>query len=298
MTDVRYHRTVRMGTPVGERSKSWGRRHCYCVGAALISAVLAATVAARPAIGQSQQTITQPDEPEANPARPTVSNPATLTPVGYLQFETGMLGATYSLEFSTRYEFNEVIKLAVTRRLEFVEASEPTIHYTVNGISANGVAEVFLGAQVVLLPGEGAKPTLSASYSRRIYDGGAPELDVGSPLNSSVLYASADVMGFHYDANAIFNEVLDGRVRRLQFGQTLSVSHPLGKGFGLSGEIWRFSQPFERGNAIGNLWAASYAARKTLVFDAGFEKGLTGTSTHWEAFAGLTYLLPHRLCKR
>jgi len=50
-----------------------------------------------------------------------------------------------------------------------------------------------------------------------------------------------------------------------------------------------------RGNAVGNLWAASYAARKTLVFDAGFNRGLTGTSTRWEAFAGFTYLLPHRL---
>ena len=227
-----------------------------------------------------------------------MSNPATLTPVGYLQFETGTHGATDSPEFSTRYEFNEVIKLAVTRRLEFIESSSPAVHYTVNGISANGIAEVFLGAQVVLLHGEGAKPTLSASYSRRVYDGGAPELDVGSPLNSLVLYASADVKGFHYDANAVFNEVLQGPVRRLQFGQTLSISHPLGKGFGLSGEIWRFSQPFLRGNAIGNLWAVSYAARKNLVFDAGFEKGLTGTSTHWEAFAGFTYLLPHRLWGR
>jgi hypothetical protein len=272
-----------------------------CVRIALTFAFLAAN-AARPAAGQSQQPAAQqdqpPDEPEANPARPTVSNPATLTPVGYLQFETGTLGATDSPEFSTRVEFNEVIKLAVSRRVEFIESSAPAVHNTVNGISANGIAEVFLGAQIVLLHGEGAKPTLSASYSRRVYDGGAPELDVGSPRNSTVFYASADVKGFHYDANAVFNEVLEGSVRRLQFGQTLSISHPLGKGFGLSGEIWRFTQPFLHGNAIGNLWAGTYAARKNLVFDAGFEKGLTGTSTHWEAFAGLTYLLPHRLWGR
>ena len=278
--------------------------HC-CLCVAPIFAFLAAFTA-RPASGQSQPSVAQsaarqdaqPDEPVANPARPTVSNPATLTPAGYLQFETGTMGATDSPEFSTRYEFNEVIKLAVTKRLEFIESSEPAVHSTRNGVSANGAAEVFLGAQFVLLPGEGAKPTLSASYSRRVYDGGAPELDFGSPLNSSIFYASADVKGFHYDANAVFNEVLEGPVRRLQFGQTLSISHPLGKGFALSGEIWRFSQPFLRSNAIGNLWAVSYAARKTLVFDAGFEKGLTGTSTHWEAFAGLTYLLPHRLCGR
>lgn len=49
-----------------------------------------------------------PDEPEANPGRPTVSTPATLTPVGYLQFETGFLGARDSPEFSSRYGFNEV----------------------------------------------------------------------------------------------------------------------------------------------------------------------------------------------
>jgi len=266
--------------------------------------MLATVLVAWPAIGQSspneeksgaQPVAQEEDEPEANPGRPTVSNPATLIPVGYLQFETGTLGATNSLEFSTRYEFNEVVKLAVSRRLEFIESSEPAVHYTVNGLAANGTAEVFLGAQVVLFPGEGSKPTLSASYFRRVYDGGAPELDIGSPLNSSVFYASADVKGFHYDANAVFNEVLEGPVRRLQFGQTLSISHPLGKGFGLSGEIWRFSQPFQRSNAIGNLWAVSYAARKNLVFDVGFDKGLTNTSTHWEAFAGLTYLLPHKL---
>ena len=264
----------------------------------LFGAVVARRVVAQDQPAEAHSESTEEGGPEANPARPTVSNPATLTTVGYLQFEMGTLGATTSSEFSTRYEFNEVIKLAVSRRLEFVESSEPAVHYTLNGVSANGVAEVFLGAQVVLLPGEGARPTLSASYSRRVYDGGAPELDVGSPLNSSVLYASADVKGFHYDANAVFNEVLEGQVRRAQFGQTLSISHPLGKGFALSGEIWRFTQPFLHRNAIGNLWAGSYAARKNLVFDAGFEKGLTRTSTHWEAFAGFTYLLPHRLWRR
>ena len=267
-----------------------------CVRLTVICAFLAALMLPASTAAQSIQS----DGPAANPGRPTVSNPATLAPVGYLQFETGTMGATTSSEFATRYEFNEVIKLAVSRRLEFIEASEPAVHYTANGATANGTAEVFVGAQVVLMPGEGAKPTLAASYSHRAYDGGAPELDVGSPRNSVVLYASADVIGFHYDANAIFNEVIDEGpgARRLQFGQTLSISHPIGKGFAVSGEIWRFTQPFLRGNAIGNLWALGYTARKNLVFDAGFDKGLTGTSTHWEAFAGFTYLLPKKLWGR
>jgi hypothetical protein len=236
-----------------------------------------------------------PDEPEANPGRPTVSTPATLTPVGYLQFETGFLGASQSPEFSSRYGFNEVIKLSVAPRFELLASGEPLARYTVDGKTANGVADVFLGVQAVVKHGEGATPTVAVSYFHRVYDGGAPELDFGSPTNSVLVLASADVRGFHCDANALFNELSEGPVRRGQFGQTLSISHPIVGKFSISGEIWHFTQPFLRGNAVGNLWAVGYTARKNLVFDAGFNRGLTSTSTQWEAFAGFTYLLPHRL---
>jgi len=235
------------------------------------------------------------DEPEANPGRPTVSTPATLTPVGYLQFETGILGATHSPEFSSRYGFNEVMKLSVASRLELIASSEPLVQYSAVGTSANGTAELFLGTQAIVSRGEGSKPTIAASYFRRVYDGGVPEPDFGSPRNSFLLLASADVRGLHYDANALFSEQTQEAVHRVQFGQTLSISHRVIGKFSLSGEIWHFTQPFLRSHAVGNLWAVSYAARKTLVFDMGFNRGLTSTSTHWEAFVGFTYLLAHRL---
>jgi len=235
------------------------------------------------------------DEPEANPGRPTVSTPATLTPVGYLQFETGFLAANHSPAFSSRYGFNEVMKLSVAPRLELLASGEPIVHYMADGGTANSVADVFLGAQAVVSQGEGAKPTVAVSYFHRMYDGGAPELDLGSPTNSFLILASADVKGFHYDANALFSELSEGPVRRAQFGQTLSISHHLVGTLSLSGEIWHFTQPFLGGHAVGNLWALGYNARKTLVFDAGFDHGLTSTSTRWEAFVGFTYLLPYRL---
>jgi len=237
----------------------------------------------------------EPEGAEANPGRPTVSTPATLTPAGYIQFETGTLAANHSAEFSSRYGLNEVIKLSVVPRLELLAAVEPIAHFTTDGIPGNRAAEVFLGAQAVLSPGEGSKPTIAASYFRKVYDGGAPELDFGSPQNSFLLLASADVKKFHYDANAMFNEMIQDGVRRAQFGQSLSISHHLAGNFALSGEIWHFTQPFLRGHAVGNLWAVGYTARKTLVLDAGFNRGLTSTSTRWEAFAGFTYLLPHKL---
>jgi hypothetical protein len=259
----------------------------------VLIAVLLFLAASRPVTAQSEAV----DEPEANPGRPTVSTPATLTPAGYLQFETGFTPAYNSPEFSSRYSLNEVIKLAIASRLEFLVQAEPIAHFTTDGATANRVADIFLGAQGVLYHGEGATPTLAVSYFHRVYDGGAPEFDYGSPTNSFLVLASADVKGFHYDANAFFTELVQEPVRHGQFGQSLTIAHPLLHRFTLSGEIWHFTQPFLRRNAVGNLWAVSYAARKNLVFDTGFNHGLTGTSTSWEAFVGFTYLLPHRLWK-
>src|ERR1700693_4180267 len=69
---------------------------CGCVGTAAL--LLVARVGAQSSAVET---------PEANPGRPTVSTPATLTPVGYLQFENGGLYAEPHLS-SQRY-------LALTR---------------------------------------------------------------------------------------------------------------------------------------------------------------------------------------
>ncbi len=234
------------------------------------------------------------ESPAANPGRPTVSTPATLTPAGYLQFETGLLAAWHSPEFSSQASIGEVIKFAVSRRVEFLAVSQPFVHS--DSQPADGTGDVSPGVQGVFWQGEGARPTFSSSYFHRVLSGGTPDLDIGSASNSVILLASADVKGFHYDTNYIFNEVeSDEDVRRPQFGQTLSVSHGVGKKFGVSGELWDFTQPFLRSYAFGNLWAANYNARKNLVLDVAFDRGLTTTSTRWEILAGFTYLLPRKI---
>jgi hypothetical protein len=259
---------------------------------------LALSVDAQQATGDSGNEATEPDAPTANPGRPTVSTPATLTPVGYLQFETGVLSAWMSPGVSSQTNLNEVVKFAVLRRIQFLAGLEPVAHSRMGSMSSNDAGGISLGVQSVLYPGEGAKPTISASYFHTIYGGNAPDLDIGSSTNSVLVLASADVKKFHYDANAFFNEVVSDPIRRAQFGQSLSVSHPLSTRFVLSGELWHFTQPFFRANAVGNLWALSYTASRGLVFDGGFDRGLTSTSTHWEVFAGFTYLLPHAILHR
>lgn len=46
----------------------------------------------------------------------------------------------------------------------------------------------------------GGGEAFRVSYFHRAYDGGAPEFDFGSPVNSALILASADVKGFHHDA--------------------------------------------------------------------------------------------------
>ncbi len=236
-----------------------------------------------------------PDDVSANPGRPTVSTPATLTPVGYLQFETGYLYANHSPDLASQSGLNEVMKFAVASRLQLLVSANPFAHSDIENRSNNGAGGVSLGAQAILYKGEGAKPTIAASYFRSIYDGDTADLDLGSAKNSALILVSADVKGFHCDTNFIFNEQIEDATRRAQFGQTLSISHPLAGKFGIAGEIWHFTQPFLRGNAIGNLWAINYNLKKNLVLDAGFNRGLTSTSTRWEVFTGFTYLLPHKI---
>ncbi len=245
---------------------------------------------ARLAFGQAAAEM---EVPAANPGRPTVSTPATLTPVGYLQFENGGLFASESPEFDRRFGVNQVTKFTVLPRLQLLALLEPVVYSRVEKDQDARPGEVFAGVQAVVLAGEGARPTVALSYIRRLYESPAPEIDIGTSRQSALLVISNDVLGFHLDVNGIVTEQAEGTVRRGQYGQTLSVSHPLGK-VTVSGELWHFTQPLTRGNAVGSLFAGSYPVRPNVVVDAGLNHGWTGTSTRWEGFAGVTYVLPHR----
>jgi hypothetical protein len=234
------------------------------------------------------------DAPEANPGRPTISTPATLTPVGYLQFETGLQFAKTSPEFVSRIGLTETIKLALQHRFEVLLQSEPLTYAIAQIPGKLHEGEAFAGVQAVILQGGDGRPTFSISYLRRVHEGTAPELDIGTTRQTALFLVSEDIHGFHIDMNGVIGEQAEKALRRAQFGQTVSVSHHVGK-FSVSGELWHFTQPLIRGNAVGNLWALGYPIRQNLVLDGGINRGLTDSSTHWEAFCGFTYLLPRRL---
>jgi hypothetical protein len=269
----------------------------FCPMSSVRLVLLGALLLLGPATLRAQANL--PEMPEANPARPTVSTPATLTPVGYLQFENGGLYATNSPEFSKRLGINQVSKLTLNNRVELLALFEPFTHSTGAAVSGNRPGEVFTGMQAVILPGKDERPTISGQYLRRLYASPAPELDLGTFVQSATILLSDNLGQFHFDVNGLVLEQQDDKtkVRRAQFAQTLSISHPIGK-LTVSGEIWHFAQPLTHGYAVGNLWSASYPVHKNLVIDAGFDHGLTATSTRWESFGGFTYVLPQRLWRQ
>ena len=251
----------------------------------------------RAALAQTPTPPSAIEDPVANPGRPTVSTPATLTPVGYLQLENGVLVGHTSEGFKTLLDLNQVTKLAVAPRLQLIAQFEPVAWSEGDGATGytNYAGGISAGAQVLVYRGDGARPSIAASFLQSAYAGDAPDLDIGSAQQSFIALFSFDFGALHVDTNAMFNSQL-GASRKAQYGQTLSISHPLKKTT-IVCELWHFTQPLDDARAAGMLWAVSWSSNPHLVYDVGFDVGLTTTSTHYEVFGGFTYLIPHKLWK-
>jgi hypothetical protein len=106
-----------------------------------------------------------------------------------------------SPEFSLQTSFNEVVKFSLTRWIELIAEAGPFARSIEQNQTGNGVGGLALGLQGVVYHGEAARPTIAMSYLRQVYGGDTPDLDIGSATNSFLFLASADLKGFHYDAN-------------------------------------------------------------------------------------------------
>jgi hypothetical protein len=240
--------------------------------------------------------VTDDKQPEitANPGRPAMATSALLTPVGYAQFESGLLFAADSAGFSNRSGEEETMRVTVSPFLQFIVAAEPIAHTSKEQEDLNQRGDSTVGLQVVMMPGHGVKPTISSSYLHLVRMGTASSLDIGGYANSVLLMASSDLGHVHVDANVFLNET-EGPVRRAQLGQAVALSHPLTPKLGATAELRHFTEPLSGGSVYSTLWAAGYSIRPNLVIDTGLVNGFTGTSTRWQVASGVTYVLPHRL---
>ncbi len=262
---------------------------------------------------QNQTSGSDPDAgPEANPARPTVTNPAHIPPPGYLQFEQGFLEANDSQNLNHQGSIVHTTKLSLNHYV-LIQAGDQPYAYTQQPPGTHDTGDLILGAQVLFNDeeeGRATRPTVALGYNGRVRSGTSPNLDMGGFSQGLLILASGTNYGIHYDTNLIFNEQdasgAGGRAsHRAQYGQSLSLTRQINTPFSLTAELWHFTQPtvfttreglpVTRANAVGMLFAAGYNLRPYLVLDCGLEHGLTSSSTNWQGFTGITYLLPHRL---
>lgn len=146
------------------------------------------------------------ETPEANHGRPAVSIPATLTPVGYLQFENGRFYAETSPEFHNAIWINQVIKFMVASHLQLlVHRRHLLMQVELPAMLSQAVSQARSSPdfrQSYCL-GRGHKPAVSLSYIRRLYASPAPEIYIGTFRNSTLTLLSNVVGGFHFDINGI-----------------------------------------------------------------------------------------------
>jgi hypothetical protein len=236
----------------------------------------------------------KPPDLTANPGRPAMATSALLTPVGYAQFESGVLYAAGSAQFYHRSAEEQTMRLTVAPSLQFILSSEPVAYSSTSQEELTQRGDAQAGLQMILMPGQGLRPTISGSYLHLLKGGTASSLDIGGYANSALLMASADLGHFHVDDNVFLNET-EGAVRRAQWGHAVAVSHAVTAKVGGTAELRYFTEPLTGGTGLSALWAANYSIRPNLVFDTGLVHGLTGTSTQWQVASGFTYVLPHKI---
>jgi hypothetical protein len=80
----------------------------------------------------------------------------------------GVLYAANSSEFSRRLGIEQVTKLSVNSRVQFMALFEPFIYSTGAAVSGDRPGEVFAGVQEVILPGnEKKRQAIDSQYLRR-----------------------------------------------------------------------------------------------------------------------------------
>jgi len=157
-------------------------------------------------------------------------------------------------EFSSRYGFKRSDEAVRQSRIELIAVLlSPCSLPKAMAQVANGTAEVFLGASwVVESCGEGAKPTIAASYFRRAYDGGVRRL-ILEVLAIHFPSWPARTLRISLRCQCHFQmEQTQDAAHRAQFGQTLFhfPPSPVG-GSRYQAEIWHFTQAFPSQNAWG-----------------------------------------------
>jgi hypothetical protein len=255
--------------------------------------LLACFAATQPAAGQriGKQTGCYAASIAANPNRPTVANPADITQYGVLELEYGW-DRVWPEEGIQQSSLGGLLKFGMLCDLELRWNSAAFLSQTDSSGVHRSFGDNWLGPQFRFYRQTKRVPSLAFGYAAKIpsasTDGG---LGSGYVDHDFTLLVSKDIVQFHLDFNA--SQFLIGRSQggfdqNRQFN--LAFSHVIHGKLQFTGEFYGDTQlnQTEPGFA-SSLWALTYTVLPRLVFDGGFESGLTTGGPRRHAFVGATY---------
>jgi hypothetical protein len=223
------------------------------------------------------------------PYRPTVSTPANLSTPGWLELETG-LQALGNPDSSRRDSLPYSVKLALTPDWGVRIGGELLVRAPADfGVRAAGFGDTSLVIKRRFALDDSS--ALGLEFGANLPTG-RNALHSGSGRSDYTvngIYSSDFASHWHTDLNLALTHTgqADAGADRQQWAWAASVSHDLGGGWGLAGEL----SGLQQAGAVNTrqwLLAASYNPVSALTLDAGFAHAIGGNGPSWSVFAGAT----------
>ena len=257
-----------------------------------VTPLLLCLVASHTAVAQwmGKQTGCYADSIEANPNRPTVSNPAHVTQYGVLELEYG-LDAMWPEEQVRQTSANGLFKFGLLCDIELRWTTTSFLSQADTTGTHSTFGDNWLGTEIRFHRQTTWLPTMAFSYAFKIPSASTEDgLGSGHLDHSFTFGASETVAHFTLDFN--FTQYLLGQTSGgFDHNQQLALafSHVLRKKLNFAGEFYGQTENSAAPGFASSLWALTYSTSPRLVFDAGFEVGLTSGGPHRHVYGGLTY---------
>ena len=229
----------------------------------------------------------------ANPNRPTVADPADITQLGVLELEYGWDRFQLTSD-SKQNDLASLVKFGLLCDVEIRWNSSVLWQSSPSGKPTGG-GDNWLGPQYRFYRQTARVPSLAVSYQIKLQTASADKgLGSGKVDHAFTFLASKDIRGFHLDYNlsAFLVRPQSGGQFDHNWQMNLAGSHPLGRGFLVTGEVYGVTElnPLQF-SFVSTLWALTYAPKKRLVIDGGVDIGLSRFAPERHVFVGFTYVI-------
>ncbi len=235
--------------------------------------------------------MTQAEEPQATPYRPTISNPAQLPVPGYLEMELGWQSLRKKEAEEHRHSVPYLFKFAFTDRIGVLVGTEVVVINAPEGQSSSaGFGDL--------------TPLLKLRFPLGFKAAGAFGIEAGVKIPTAPSTVGSQQTDYLF--NGIYSVNVGIVSVDLNLGYTRLGGTPEGTGKDLvswaaSGSVTLMEGLSVAGEFAGSsrktvkpftqfLASTSYFLSPGIVADAGMAFGLNGASQEWTAFAGLTFI--------